>query len=55
MSVAAKTFGTMAIVLAFILLSLSPFLFGFHALLYVALPLTFVMLGIILWLGSGRG
>lgn len=55
MSVAAKTFGTIGIVLLLALVYLSPFVLGFTFLLYFALPATFVMLAIIMILGSGRG
>lgn len=54
-SVAAKTFGTIGIVLTLALLYLSPFVLGWHFLLYPALALTALMLVIIMILGSGRG
>ncbi len=55
MSVAAKTFGTIGAVLVLAALYLSPFVLGWHFLLYPALALTAVMLIVIMILGSGRG
>lgn len=54
-SVAAKTFGTLGAFLLVVFMYLSPFVLGWHFMLYPALAMTAVMLIVIMILGSGRG